>query len=74
MTVERKCKNCGAAFTARKADVKRGWGLFHSKSCKASYQERRTHQYAGLKIRNRDDHDVGMEAVESGWDSHKGVF
>jgi hypothetical protein len=32
---------CGATFQAREADVKRGWGKFCSKSCKAREQERR---------------------------------
>jgi hypothetical protein len=30
-----KHKACGAAFEARVADVKRGWALYCSKSCKA---------------------------------------
>ncbi|PRH19116.1 hypothetical protein C6T71_24505 [Burkholderia multivorans] len=42
--VERKCKRCKAPFLARAADVKRGWGLFCSKSCKAIKQEQRTGQ------------------------------
>lgn len=46
MKIERKCKNCGTAFQAREADVKRGWAKFCSKSCKASEQERRTNQNA----------------------------
>jgi hypothetical protein len=29
----------------RTADVKRGWGKYYSKSCKAKHQERRTGQY-----------------------------
>ena len=33
---------------ARTADVKRGWGRFCSKSCKASVQESCTGQYADL--------------------------
>lgn len=43
--VERKCKRCKTPFLARAADVKRGWGLFCSKSCKAITQEKRTGQY-----------------------------
>ncbi|WP_244136122.1 MULTISPECIES: hypothetical protein [unclassified Burkholderia] len=42
--VERKCKRCKTPFFARAADVKRGWGLFCSKSCKAIKQEQRTGQ------------------------------
>lgn len=36
--VNRICKYCGKPFKARLADVKRGWGNFDTKSCKASYQ------------------------------------
>lgn len=32
------CKCCGSAFVAKKADRKRGWGKFCSKSCKAQRQ------------------------------------
>jgi hypothetical protein len=46
--VERKCKWCRKPFQARAADVKRGWGLFCSKSCKAKKQEKRTGQYNKL--------------------------
>lgn len=36
--IERTCRNkkCCAKFMARTADVKRGWGMFCSKSCKAN--------------------------------------
>lgn len=40
-----KC-GCGRKKLVRTADVKRGWGKFFSKSCKARTQERRTHQHA----------------------------
>lgn len=36
------CKKCKCKFQARTADVKRGWGRFCSKSCKASEQTFRT--------------------------------
>lgn len=36
---------CGRKKMVRTADVKRGWGKFYSKSCKAKEQERRTGQY-----------------------------
>jgi hypothetical protein len=49
--VERVCKCCGVRFQARRADVKRGWALFCSKSCKANYQESRTGQFAQFKLR-----------------------
>ena len=40
-TVETICA-CGATFHPRVADVKRGWGKFCSKSCKAKVQTKRT--------------------------------
>lgn len=36
----RRCMNCTKPFTPRVADVKRGWGKFCSKSCKASWQSK----------------------------------
>ena len=58
MQVERKCQNkrCGRTFTARSADVARGWARFCSKSCKAEEQERHTHQ-------NANHHHRGMVAA-----------
>lgn len=44
--VEVNCKNCGTPKKVRKSDVKRGWGKYCSKSCKAKEQEKRTGQYA----------------------------
>ena len=35
-----KCHQCGNPFQARTADVRRGWGKFCSKSCKAKKQGR----------------------------------
>lgn len=40
-----KC-GCGRKKSVRTADVKRGWGKFFDKSCKAREQERRTRQYS----------------------------
>ncbi len=41
--VQRKCKcGCGKTFYPRVAEVKRGWGQFFSRSCKAKYQEKQT--------------------------------
>lgn len=36
---------CGRTKTIRKADFKRGWGMFFSKSCKARRQARDTNHY-----------------------------
>jgi hypothetical protein len=52
--VDRKCR-CGVTFQARSADVKRGWGRFCSKRCKAIEQEGRTGQNAR--------HRQGMRSV-----------
>lgn len=38
-------KRCGDTFIARVADIKRGWGKYCSKSCKAQHQESLTEQY-----------------------------
>ena len=40
---------CGRKKMVRAADVKRGWGKFYSKACKAREQEGRTHQYRNYK-------------------------
>lgn len=53
--VERKCAWCKGPFLARAADVKRGWGKFCSKSCKASRQEKRTGQYRAISEEERGE-------------------
>lgn len=66
--VERKCAWCKGPFLARAADVKRGWGKFCSKSCKASKQESRTGQYRALQ-----EHDEDAEhghVFDSGYFGH----
>jgi hypothetical protein len=69
---------CAKLFTARTADRKRGWARFCSKSCKAFVQEKKTGQNAAYQARKsaaeQSDYDIGMEAVEAGWDGHKNVF
>lgn len=47
LMIEITCANkkCGDKKMVRAADVKRGWGKFCSKSCKAAKQEARTGQY-----------------------------
>ena len=56
--VERKCRCCRSTFWARAADVKRGWGMYCSKSCKAIRQEARTGQYQAHQERC-DGHEGG---------------
>lgn len=36
--IKKKCECCKIEFDVREADVKRGWGRFCSKSCKAKKQ------------------------------------
>lgn len=74
--IDRKCKYCQTPFKARAADVKRGWGLYCSKHCKAVRQEQRTGQYANMLARPDSDtamHEAAMDDLESGWDGHKNV-
>lgn len=40
-TTKRFCPVCGKEFHPRTADIKRGWGKFCSKRCKAIYQIKR---------------------------------
>ena len=44
----------------RTADIKRGWGLFYSKSCKAREQEKRTHQNANYHSRKNNYNGSGV--------------
>ncbi len=48
-----KCVFCKNEFQARTVDIKRGWGKFCSKSCKAKWQEKKTGQYADLIVKER---------------------
>ncbi len=89
MLVNRRCECCKTPITVRSADVKRGWGRFCSKSCKAKKQEARTGQYASLLQagmvpgyrssmsefdRHDRDHMQAMDDMETGWDAHKDIF
>jgi hypothetical protein len=69
-----KC-GCGRKKAVRTADVKRGWGKFYSKSCKAKHQERRTGQYKRLLNEGGEpamtDHEQALSDSEEGWDAHK---
>ena len=50
-TQEVKCACCKQPFMARVADIKRGWGKFCSKSCKATKQEARTADISAYRHR-----------------------
>lgn len=62
-------KGCTTQFKAKPADIKRGWGRFCSKSCKAQKQTRDT-GYASPRG-DGDWHLAGLNAMEEGWDGHK---
>ena len=47
--IDVKCMSCGNSFEARAADVKRGWGKYCSKSCKA-------HQQTKKQSKNKSKH------------------
>lgn len=67
---EVKCKCCGDKFQARTADVKRGWGKFCSKSCKAKKQERKTGQMAAYLNRQRQYSKTYDDDFDGSWDAH----
>jgi len=39
--VAKRCECCGAEMAVRAADIKRGWGRYCSKRCKAVAHDRR---------------------------------
>ena len=61
---------CGRKKRVRVADIKRGWGKFYSKSCKAKAQERRTGQMSAYlrgdkpKQRHIDREDFDSDKSE----------
>ena len=50
---------CGRKKMVRTADVKRGWGRYYSKSCKAKAQERRTGQHRRFHERRKYAKEFG---------------
>ncbi len=53
--VEITCKcGCGRKRMVRQVDINRGWGIYFSKSCKATHQERKTGQYKNFMTRKSD--------------------
>lgn len=72
-----KC-GCERKRMVRTADVKRGWGKFFSKSCKARFQERRTGQHNSYlqskKSINNCENEVYDCDDDQSWDAHKDSF
>ena len=64
--VEITCKcGCKRKKMVRVADVKRGWGKFFSKSCKAKEQEKRTGQYRAYMNREYSDYSCHPHSTEA---------
>lgn len=82
MTIKRSCEwiGCGKTFYAKTADVKRGWGRFCCKRCKAMEQESRTGQNARYlerrerRMRQQEERRLEYDYEDGSWDSHKGYF
>lgn len=69
--ITKPCEWCKKPHTVRVADVKRGWGRFCSKSCKAMKQEKRTGQNAAYHAQ-QDDRELDNHGhiFESGYFGH----
>jgi len=75
MKIERSCKNCGAIFMAKKADVERGWAKNCSKSCAASTTNRKTGNHQRFQTMKRNainrEREGGINVFGEPWDDHK---
>jgi hypothetical protein len=59
---------CGRKRMVRTADIKRGWGKYYSKRCKAKAQERRTGQYRSYL--HREHKLVDYRDIENDFHPH----
>lgn len=64
-----KCKCCKTSFEARTADVKRGWGKYCSKSCKAIKQTQKN----GYNPNNWRSSGVSKETYQNYQREHGGT-
>ena len=71
--VQRTCW-CGKGFTARAADVARGWGKACCKAHAAHAREKKLdrHDYKHGGSRSQGGDDIDWEG--GGWDAHKDSF
>ena len=58
-----KC-GCGRKKLVRVADIKRGWGLYYSKSCKAIHQERTNPRQRADYDNDSFEHIFSEEALQ----------
>lgn len=65
-----KCGKCKVDFQARTADVKRGWGKFCSKSCKAKKQGRLPASKETQKMWRDYNREVRRTTVRERWWDH----
>ncbi|MFB5646020.1 MAG: hypothetical protein ACE5R3_05410 [Nitrosopumilaceae archaeon] len=63
---------CKRKKLVRVVDIKRGWGKFYSKSCKAKNQERKTGQYKEFLQRSEGFYreECGPASMDSGVFGH----
>lgn len=52
--MERECDICENIYTAKTADINRGWGLTCSKSCAAKKREKNRENYDVLKVKTNN--------------------
>lgn len=52
--MERECDICKNIYTAKTADINRGWGLTCSKSCAAKKREKNRENYDVLKVKTNN--------------------
>lgn len=66
--MDRTCANktCGKKFQARATDVRRGWGKFCSKRCKA---QRQMVTHGNTRLNGHDIFDGAEDDIS--WDAHK---
>lgn len=64
-TTKRFCPVCGKEFHPRTADIKRGWGKFCSKRCKAIHQSK---IYNGISYISKQPHEDVVYEYDYGYD------
>ena len=62
------CKKCKTPFEARTADIKRGWGKFCSKSCKAKTQGRLPMSKETRAMWREYNREFPSRVIEKYWD------
>ncbi len=50
----RNCDNCGTEYNADNRNIKRGWGLYCSKSCAAKKREKKKPNYNAERVKKNN--------------------